>query len=283
MKKSYRIGMIGIICLTLGICIGSAIYAGAYNDTISFSVYGVEAELVNTQEFELDGIELIDISYSSQNVYFYPSDTDNCIIKEYLGNNKNKTDMKINGDTLSVHEKSSNQGFRFYVGGENEHIDIFLPRDYQESLQVTTSSGNIHIETEMDLQSLCVAASSGTITVEQVAAPMAVATTSGNIHMKEVVGGLAASSTSGNIDIECVELKQDIGLATTSGNIRLELPGESSFTYTGNATSGNIRTDFDDVLSFNDKGNEAKGSYNDGTDVTIQTETTSGNTKITLK
>ena len=287
MNKFYRMGLMGFICLILCICLGSACYAGAHGyGNGGFSLGAGKVELTDTHELELDGVRLIDIQYISQNIEFFETDDDKLVVKEYLNNKgaNGRTIIETKDGTLSViREEKGGIHFQFGFTTESERIEIYLPKNYKDSLQAAVVSGNLHSQSALDLKSFCVASTSGNISCEQLHADaIAVASTSGNIELEKVVGALSAAAVSGNIDIEYEEVQYDIGLSTTSGNIRLSMPKESSFTYDGSATSGSIKTDFDESLSFNDKKNKAQGSYNGGTDLQIQTETTSGNTKIAL-
>lgn len=210
-------------------------------------------------------------------------------------------------------------GFRFGSSGA-ERVEIFLPKDYHGKMKVETGSGNIGAETDLRLEDFQAVSGSGNIRCQNVEAgeikasvgsgnisfgnaegnrdisagsgnirilggtgDTVVSTGSGEIAVEGVSGRLDASAGSGNIRVCVAEVSEDIEITTVSGNIKLEIPKESSFTYAGSSISGNIRTDFDNLLEWNRKRNEAQGSYGDSSGMQIHTQASSGNTTVVLR
>lgn len=209
-------------------------------------------------------------------------------------------------------------GFRF--GDGTEKVEIFLPKSYHGTVRVETGSGNIGAEADLQLADFQAAAGSGNIRCRNVAAKeitvsagsgnisfgnaegnrnitagsgnirilggagnTVVSTGSGTITVEGAKGSFNGSAGSGNIRVCMEEVSDEIRIATVSGNIKLEIPTESSFVYAGDSVSGKIWTDFDNLLEWNRKGNKAKGSYRDGSDIRISTQASSGNTTVVLR
>lgn len=299
--------------------IGYAKSYGYSAGSVKWVFGGGKAQLRNTQEFAAEGIKHIEIAYSSQNVVFYPAEDDEIIIKEYYWESRKEVDSLIekDGDTLRAKGTEQLVVFMFSFGGE-ERIEVYLPKSYQGSVDVLTRSGNIKSDTKLELSSLKAEASSGNISFNEVYADEIAAqansgnigfhcaagavrefsTSSGNIRVDSGAGDTKASANSGNIDIEeidggffgsassgnikagFVRTGGDIAVSAASGNIRLEIPKDSSFSYKGSASSGTIHTDFDNVLTFNKARNKASGEYGQNTEKVIATKTSSGNTSI---
>lgn len=299
------------------ICFGAVDYAGKYQyGGIRGDIGFGNAKLSNMQEFAADEIRNINMEYKSQNVYFYKGSGDKVVIKEYLTDGR-ESEISVRGNTLSV--MGTDGGIRF-LHFRTEKVEVFLPENYHGSIKVAAASGNIHAMDTLELEKFAVAVKSGNISCDAVmAAEIAasadsgnivfqkaqgkrrimtasgnislragegdteVSSKSGNISVVGAAGDFIASASSGNVKAEFIRTGGEISVETSSGNIRIELPKDSSFRYDGKASSGTIRTDFDDRLAFNDRKNEAKGNYGNGTDARIRTMASSGSIRILLK
>ena len=85
---------------------------------------------------------------------------------------------------------------------------------------------------------------------------------------------------SGNVKVEAVEVTGDMRLRAASGNVRLLLPRELSFSVKMQTTSGVIRTSFEEALSYNKKGNQAEGKVGEAPSCLIEALTGSGNVHV---
>lgn len=319
MKKVW-IGMFVFICAALGICLASAYYARVHNYSSFNIAFGGMIKLQNTQEFDVEDINDINIKYHSEDIIFMQGQSNKIVIEEYFGTQRknNKTQMDVIEGTLRIH---SNPAITLYIMSfQSEKIKIYLPKDFAESITVEASSGNIKTEMklvlnefkaktssgnikcdEIDASLIQAEASSGNITIEKAQGKREIATSSGYITIKDgkgdtkavassgnikiynASGEMIASTSSGNVTVDFVEIKGTIEAKASSGNVKLEIPKDSEFSYAGKVSSGNLKTDFDHVLSYNKKGNEAQGTYGNSTDNFIKTETKSGNTKIRFR
>lgn len=312
--------MIGsIVFAGMAAAIGlSAVWYAKGEEGMSFSIGIGKADVSNIQEFPADKIENLVIEYSSENLYLYEGEGDKIVIKEYLKGN-GKSEMQVNGDTLSIIEADRGIRISFFVFSE-EKVEIFLPKGYKGSVKTAVSSGNVRAECALELKEFAVSSKSGNISCGEIGAEEVKAMTnsgniifkkaqgnrkietksgnikleggegntwvsskSGNISVENADGGFSGIAQSGNITAGFVCVKGDITAETSSGNIRLELPEESEFDYEGYASSGTIKTDFNEMLSFNEKRNEAKGSYGSTPGMRVRTKASSGNTHIVLK
>ncbi len=322
MKRTW-IGFIVFLCGAIVICAASAAYARQHNYG-SFRFIGGfgMVSLKNTEEFAVDGIENIDISYSSENIVFLKGEADKIVIKEYLYENReDHTKMETEGNTLYV-KKNEGMNVTFTLGflTGSERIEIYLPEAFSGSVTVTASSGNITsdpawsfrefyasvksgnitceaIEAEkitaetssgniffgMAQGERTVTASSGNIVVSSGAGNTYVSVSSGNIKVEGASGSFKASAHSGNIEAELISLGETVEAETSSGNIRLNIPKDSSFSYEANAGSGSIDTDFDEYLSYNKRGNAASGTYGANATTSIRTSTSSGNADVKFR
>lgn len=302
-KKWLWAAFVLILAGAVLIAVTSVIYQAQggmmMSDGFSFGGFMEQTALKNEKKFEAEGIHSIEIEYSSPDVIFYAGDTDKIEIKEYLRNRTENAEIKVEGDTLVCRGGKSNWSF---LGGRPEKIEVYLPSDYAGQLQLSTTSGNIDSEEAWSMEEFEADSTSGNITVgavtaskieisttsgnirfEKAAGELKVKATSGNIDMGGIAGKCVASASSGNIDLEADELNGDMEVQTSSGNMNLILPENSSFTYKGSASSGDIHTSFDESLHFNEKGNRAEGTYGADAVIRISTSASSGNTRVKFR
>ena len=207
----------------------------------------------------------------------------------------------------------------FFYMGAGERIEIYLPKEGLKSLSLHTSSGNISAEDTLtvkaeelsvsassgnikwrgsEAEQITIETSSGNINAEKLTGEMSfhagsgnmklqgltgkisAGTGSGNITIEEFAGEGTLEAGSGNIKVEAKEINGDLSVKTQSGNSKLELPEDLSFSLEVQTGSGNINTNFEDALSYNSKGNQASGSVGENPSCKISVEAGSGNVKI---
>lgn len=281
------------------------------------------AKLRNTIEIPLSQADSLLADYGSKNLNVYVGQEDKIVIKEYL--NSGRSDAKA---TVTFEDKKAvvtggrwifNWMNIFFLGSINERIEIYLPAQGIQDLELVTGSGNIRAEKgfAIETQTASIRAGSGNITWrntgaedivlyansgnirgDELTGDTSLHTGSGNITVKEITGAVTAEAGSGNITIErlsgscgaeagsgnlrvnATEVTGDISLHTGSGNQKLELPENTSFSLQVNTGSGNIHTDYDEYLSYNKKGNQAAGQIGDEALCRITSSAGSGNVTI---
>ncbi len=230
------IAVFGVIALGLIILLVSVISSGGLSVSSSYSMANLE--LVNTSTISMEGIDTLSLDYSSDDIIFYESDTQELILKEYMNispNEKELTQIKQNGSELRLRggdRTRQNWMFNHYSG----YVEIYLPADYQGSISASTSSGNIESELELHLSTFAASCSSGDIHMNEVsAADISAATTSGNIEFEIAEGNRSFASSSGDIRIHGGN--GDTVVSSTSGNITMK---ENSGELNAAASSGDI-------------------------------------------
>lgn len=107
------------------------------------------------------------------------------------------------------------------VIGRTSDGDIRI-RKIKGNVDVQTSDGTIELETVGgDVQA---STSDGNIRLNKVKGDIAVRTSDGYIDFKEISGSFKASTSDGNIRGTVVELKKELTLKTSDGNIEVTLP-----------------------------------------------------------
>ncbi len=322
MKRTWM-GFIIFLCGAIVICTASVSYARHYNYGSFHFIGGFGmVSLKNTEEFAADGIENIDISYSSENIIFLKGEADKIVIKEYLHDGgEDHTRMEVEGNTLYIKKNERVNGIYFlsFLGG-SERIEIYLPEAFGGSVNATASSGNITSDPAWSFKEFYANVKSGNITCKEIEAEKITAETSsgnisfgkaqgertltassgnivvssgagdtyasassGNITVEGASGNFKASTHSGNIKAELISLGETVEAEVSSGNIRLDIPKNSAFSFEAEASSGIIDTDFDEYLSYSKKGNKANGTYGENVITSIRTRASSGNTEVKFR
>lgn len=147
-------------------------------------------------------------------------------------------------------------------------------------LSLSSTSGCIRLEAGHG--SLQADTTSGDITLKRLDGDFQIDTSSGEISILEGTGYGQAEAISGDIHISLTPLSGDLSVSTTSGEVILGFPENSSFTLDFDSTSGECSTFFDNDLSFNKSGSQVKGQYGDGT-YQVTVSTTSGDLRVQNK
>lgn len=269
--------------------------------------FGGKAELRNTIEIPLSEAESLELEYGSKNIRVYPAEDEKITIKEYLYSDNPKARAEVaRGADKKVKVAGGHYRnlviFGFFVG-EGERIEVYVPEEGLKEFSLQSGSGNITLKADgIKADGVFTArAGSGNINAEGLdGGSIEIETGSGNIKAQELTGeNIAVDAGSGNIDVEeltaenvCIEagsgnITTDVNdvtgkmeLETGSGNIRVNLPKELKFHFTGNTGSGNIHTDFNECLLFDDKEKRAEGDIGDMPALKIAATTKSGNMNI---
>jgi len=244
-------------------------------------------ELVNTQEIDLDNINDVKISYSSDTVSLLMGTTDKLVIKEYMNEDNDKYFAKITKSGNTVIVENGRSPFRPIFNFFNRRLEVYLPLSYGNALTIKTRSGRI--ESSVDL--LCskiniesssgrmklntitadtvninvssgkvtvdgirgnasVKSSSGSLSIGNIDGKASIESRSGRIEIDKLSGILTAKNSSGSIKCTVAEARGDISLSSSSGSINcsiIKAKGDISLT----SSSGSVRLYIPQNFSFN--------------------------------
>jgi DUF4097 and DUF4098 domain-containing protein YvlB len=123
--------------------------------------------------------------------------------------------LKTSDGSIELAEISGN------VTGRTSDGDVRI-RKIKGNVDIQTSDGTIELETVGgDVQA---STSDGNIRLNRVKGDIAVKTSDGYIDFKEISGSFKASTSDGNIRGNVVELRKELTLRTSDGNIEVTLP-----------------------------------------------------------
>ncbi len=229
------IAVFGVIAVGLILLMVSVISSGGR----SFSIHTFsDADLVKTTNLSIEGISSLSLEYSSDDIFFYESDTDELILKEYMNIEPEEevlTKIRQTSSEIRLVGGERNK-FRWGIQNYKGYVELYLPADYHGSISASTSSGNIESELVLRLSELNASCTSGDICLNEVyAEDIRSSSSSGNIQFNIAEGNRTFVSTSG--DIEVKGGNGDSEASSTSGNITIE---NGSGALRASASSGDI-------------------------------------------
>ena len=293
--KKWIIAMIAVLVVIMLLLVGVMIFV-INQGGVPMLFSGGDLPLVNTQTRSLDEIDDISISYISESIRIYESDTDEIVIKEYMNREDEDLFAKISqqGGTLRIQNGRRNfMSFNFRA-----KVEIYLPTSYHGALAVGSTSGSIKLEPSYQLKSIGLSSVSGSIKAQELEAEtITLSSTSGSIQVQKADGLISASSVSGSIRIEdgarggtfsttsgsirvtLSQVDSDVSLSSVSGSLRLYIPEDSSFKLSAHSVSGSIHTGFDGDLVY-EKSHSASGTVGSNPAFSVEMNTTSGSIRI---
>jgi lia operon protein LiaG len=156
----------------------------------------------------------------------------------------------------------------FFAPGAKLVLRVLLPQGYSQGLALSTVSGGIEVAdgvwSALELKTTSGEMQVGAVKADSVAArsvsgdllaasieagSLMLGSTSGELRIAALSGDLQAKTVSGRIDLSWSRLDNAVSIESTSGDIRLRLPAESSFRLEARSTSGRVRCAFPIVLS----------------------------------
>lgn len=287
-KVGVLIAAVIMVPLLLLVCIWSVKSVENKESVVDISVAG-RAELRNTIEISIEEAKNLEINYTSKNVYVYPSDGKDIIIKEYLISDREECKAQVSkendesGRAKTVVTGGKSNVVTFFFIGEGEKIEIYLPSEGLEVLKLQTGSGNIKKENEFILtgNEVLVMAGSGNIKwMDTHVQSLGISTGSGNIKTENVTADMKFSAGSGNISTAGITGNTEV--KTGSGNITLEnFKGAGSF----EAGSGNIKMQAEEVtgdLNLQTRSGGIKAQLPKESSFQVQIETGSGNIRTSF-
>ena len=154
--------------------------------------------------------------------------------------NKGKHEVKIENGTLKI-LRESNDHLSINLQDLVLKVTVYLPRTYYKSLNVTTSSGDIHLPVEIMVDHVVAQSSSGDIDVRgDFGQSLDVKTSSGNVNVKNayIRGSLIINTSSGDVNFDRSDAAE-MSVQTSSGDVKGNLlSGKHFFT---RSSSGDIR------------------------------------------
>ncbi|MFD1418257.1 DUF4097 family beta strand repeat-containing protein [Companilactobacillus keshanensis] len=231
-----------------------------FNTNVDTEVYVETLNLVNEQEFNVDEVERLDISYGFATVRVLPNEGDKIILREYMSRNNPDyfARTSIGSDTLQIKQGRFPKFLSLKV-----RTQILIPSNFSGDMRISNSAGQLYLNgisglntvkatinsgngyfNNVSVENLSVKAQSGRIKMENVKAGdiLQLLAHSGSIKINNVLGrefeikahsgsvrgeNLSGSgyviSHSGTVSLSIEELTGDINAESNSGTVRLTM------------------------------------------------------------
>ncbi|WP_232697194.1 DUF4097 family beta strand repeat-containing protein [Brevibacillus daliensis] len=213
-----RKGFILVLIMLTSITSGCGIYLGA-------SPTGTEI----MEEHSIEGMKEVGIELTSDNVEIITHDKNTIVATLTTFAEGPKLSVTQENQSMIIKVEDGTDSYLAAVG-RMPRLQIKLPASYQESVEITSKSGNTLLN-QSSLNQVTVNTKSGNITTENSNIKHFTArTTSGSISTRndQFMGTYDLQSNSGNIDMSIVNKQLDatIHAETNSGKLSVSLPFE---------------------------------------------------------
>ncbi len=273
----------------IGMGITLAVYFNTGNNVNEFgNIFGGgRFEVKESADFDLSGINAVEINCTSADVHIVESDKPGVRLEGVVvAPNPQREYLQVEKRDGTVYIKVDYKGsFLNIFTGFN--LTVYMPSDNMLDLSVDCKSGDIDTA-GMRFNNLTVSRTSGDVKIENCSAKMFdcgaasgntiisacdfessnIVSMSGDTRISGTTGSIRVRSTSGQINIEGAKGALDIGCTSgdisiamadgemhpvtaglTSGNIRLYVPRTAAFNLEARTTSGNLTSDLDIAVS----------------------------------
>ncbi len=323
MKRLIIIGM-GLMLLSLVSCnvsVGKSFKFSNYDEFVNEKEMYEDKENIliidRFEEIDKSDVEKIMLKASFEEVEIIEEERENIKIHHY-----GIYDTKSKGPEYDINKTSTfsfEVDWKNFIGSSNSKVVIYIPKDYNKTLEVDITSGDIKAN-ELHIENVYLSATSGAINIktleadeillENTSGEMEINTirgeyikllnTSGSQMLKSVEsitfdssnksGGIIIdyinseeidiNTTSGGVKLKMSEQNGDVNITTTSGSVEVNVEGNLNAEVELKASSGSVNYTKDLQVVTMENENRVKGFAAEGK-YTFKVTTTSGD--ITIK
>lgn len=287
MKRLFRKFVTVICCMAIVVPTTAFAKEGGNSNT-------QEPELINTQEWSINGLTAINIVYESDLVKILPSSSDKIILKEYLTENDSAYYATSTIKDAMLNIKLGSRPTTSY----ESRIEIYMPADFKGSTNIDVKTGLIEVG---NISSSCVAANStsGLITINNYTGILNCVTKSGIVTINNYSGDLNCyantgivkinecvvqgkiQTESGGIDLQLNGINGDLEAISGTGSLTAKILDSIDFNISASTVTGRVTNNFSNAFSTTEK--TITGSWGETPINTITLKTNSGFVKIGKK
>lgn len=218
-----------------------------------------------SKSFSMGGIKNIRVNTVSEDVNVIPSDSNEIKVRLY-GRRDDSVALNTDqaGDNLDI-KVEHKVIFGIHLSDINLKLDVYIPKAYAESLNVSTVSAKLDIS-NLNLNDFKFNSVSGGLTASGVGTTNTdINTTSGSMDIGGFSGNLDFSSVSGDLDVKYNSYdNNNIKINTTSGRSKVKLPEKSQFDIRFMSTSGKFESTFPITTAGSGEGHNISGTVGAG-------------------
>ena len=240
--------------------------------------------LQNTRELNVTDVSQLKVDFSKTgcDIIFCETEGEALILEEYFSYKAKEEEYAALEKTGGVVSVRRDKDRNFFGGWKREYVKLYVPGvlfEQLDTLEVESGSGDVQAEL-LRATAGSISASSGDVEIEVCEGDFTLSTASGDIQVGDAGGAARIETGSGDISLGVTTLGGDIDLRGSSGDAKLHLPQDCTFSFEARTTSGSIQTSFDQALSFNDKGNWAEGSVGESPQYSVSCSFASGDVRV---
>lgn len=307
--------IIMVVCFTSSFLIFGVSVRNMYINNLNLTpkLFNIYKQVFNDHDYKyldineektipLDNIDLISVTTTSYDVNIVPYDGTELEVKLY---SNIKTDNDINTPQLQIDKKQNKISIEtykiqnnFFFNIYNGKLNIYVPKTYNKSLDVSTVTGDSYIK-DLNLSSLNFTSTSGGLTLTDIEMnnftfkstssdldatniilknnDNKLSSVSGELTLNNVKGNLNFNTTSGDVDFD--KLLGDVNGSTISGDISIRISKDTGIKTNLKTVSGDIDV-FPLIKILEKSNNTLEGTIGDNINYNLNISTTSGDISI---
>lgn len=214
------------------------------------------------ETYKTADIDEISLGIANGDISVNQGDTDEIMV-EVKNNSRNKITCGRNGNTVEVKQESESFMVFNLSFMSNSEVTVTVPKSYNKKLNLRTSSGDIRISGDYDVekficnsssgsfsadtvkcQSIDINASSGEIRAKKLEGNCSVKTSSGSIRIDAVNGEGSFKTSSGSITTDFEAITGNVDVNASSGSIHMSIREDADCSIDMNTSSGHINSDY---------------------------------------
>ena len=252
--------------------------------------------ITETFSTQIEETWTLDIELSSSDLIIIVEDRDDLTMTYETFENGPEIKLR-EGKTLRVVE--SNDWPFFISFDQSPRLTLYLPIDFNETIKIDTSSGDVDAS-ELLLSQLDIHLSSGDITIDDtqvndlaldlssgdvdlthvVTEFLTIKTSSGDVTLNHIEGEVSGRSSSGDVSVTLADLSNDFAYDLSSGDFDMSiLKSPQDMDLNASCSSGDVEVDFDLDDYDRDEDNKIIGRIGPGT-YDLDIHTSSGDIEI---
>lgn len=204
---------------------------GIFACIVGIFAVGFDFSKLNTSQYEErvyeinEDFENIVIDVSVADVNFIPCDGVNKGVKSYERENRDHI-VYVKDGTLYINEREKEWydhiEFSFFIIGKRETIDVYLPDNKYNSLDVETNTGDISIPEYFAFDNVEIESDTGDVRVLAKAENISVSTDTGDVFAEKLeVNDLSIETDTGRINIYNANVKGRLEAETDTGKMHM--------------------------------------------------------------
>lgn len=251
----------------------------------NFNIGSTKLTEENQYASKLDNIKSIKLDVTVDDINIEESNDKEIKIIEksnYKLEESEKLQINKKGDKLEISRNDKN----FIIGRNNinRKLEIYLPKDYNQSLSLKNNVGDININSDLKLDKLNISQNVGDLELESniKCNTFDFENSTGDIDVKSITGNGDIEAKVGNIECYLESITGDVSIETATGDIDVLVNKDSSFILDSKYSVGDLDTNIKLDNSQN-KEKSLSGSYGKNAKHTLKLKTNVGDMSITIK